>query len=609
MNIKKGFMVGLASLLLLSSFPFAVLAEEDAEGDDSNQEATPGTYSAKDEVIYGNLDASGKTKDIYVVNTFHVEKPGTIVDYGNYTDVRNLTDLSDIKQGGHDGVEFEAEQGEFYYQGELKNAPLPWDIFITYLLDGQEINPDELAGQSGELDIQITTSANEQVDALFFENYMLQVSLTLDPLVFNNIQAPKGTEANAGKNKQITFSVLPDQEEELVVSAQVTDFEMNPIDISAIPANIAIDSPELGDMEGDMSSLSDAIRMVYTGVTELNDGIADLNSGTAELSNGSSEYLSGMRELDQSSDDLINGSAEIRDALNQISGALDSNTDMPDLSEMQALPEGLRELAGGLRDSATGLSTLKENYDQVYSALDEAIDGIPNHNISEEDIAGLYASGADPNVVDQLVQTYAAAQTVKQTYNAVEEGFTAVSGTLDQVSNPINDMAGHLDTMADGIAAGMDNMDELDALADLQSGLSTLASEYQAFHSGLASYTDGVGALASSYQELDSGIQELSEGSTLLSNGASELQSGTEELHKETSDLPRQMEAEVEEMLEEFANDDFEPASFVSDQNENVDVVQFVLQTEAIELEEPEDEEKEEEEEKSLWDRFLDLFR
>src|SRR5699024_11861518 len=45
-----------------------------------------------------------------------------------------------------------------------------------------------------------------------------------------------------------------------------------------------------------------------------------------------------------------------------------------------------------------------------------------------------------------------------------------------------------------------------------------------------------------------------------------------------SSDL---MEEEVEEMLEEYENEDFEPASFVSDKNEKVDVVQFVLQTEA----------------------------
>ena len=609
MRMKKWLVIFVSGLLVLASFPITALSDENSDKESSDIENTPGNYSSKDEVIYGNLHANGKARNMYVVNTFHVTESGEIIDYGDYTNVRNLTNLSGIEQTDDNDVQFQAEEGEFYYQGELENEPLPWDISITYLLDGREVNPDELAGKNGDLEIQITTAANEEVDPLFFENYLLQISLTLDPLIFSNIQAPKGTEANAGKNKQISFTVLPDQEEELIISANVTDFEMDPIDITAIPANIAIEGPELGDMTGDMQSLSDAIREINSGVAELNNGISELNSGTTDLSNGSSKYLSGIRELNQSSQELVNGSEEIQDALNQVSEAMQGDSDAPDLGEMKALPGGLRELANGLQESADGLNELKQGYNRAYGTLDEAIDGIPNYNISEKQIGELYASGADSEVIDKLVETYAAAQTVKQTYLAVQEGFDSVSTTLEQVSSPITEMANHLDTMATEMEKGMDNMDELDALADLEEGLSTLASEYQSFHNGLVSYTEGVDTLATSYQELDTGIQELSEGTASLDDGASQLQSGTEELHEETSDLPGQMEEEVEEMLEEYENEDFEPASFVSDKNEKVDVVQFVLQTEAIEIDEPETTEEEEEEEKGFWERFLDLFR
>src|SRR5690625_6918470 len=66
----------------------------------------------------------------------------------------------------------------------------------------------------------------------------MQVSVSLDPTIFSNIQAPKGTEANEGKNKMVTFSVMPDTEEELIISADVENLEMDPIKISAVPANI-----------------------------------------------------------------------------------------------------------------------------------------------------------------------------------------------------------------------------------------------------------------------------------------------------------------------------------------------------------------------------------
>lgn len=606
---KKWLFIFLSCLLVFASIPLTTSADENNNKESSDMEIEPGEYTAKDEVIYGNLDANGNAKNMYVVNTFHVTVPGEIVDYGDYTNVRNLTNLSDIEQIESAEVHFQTEEEEFYYQGELENKPLPWDISITYLLNNEKMNTDELAGQSGNLEIQITTSANEDVDPLFFENYLLQISLSLDPTIFNDIQAPEGTEANEGKNKQITFTVMPEQEEELIVSAYVTDLEMDPINISAIPANIAIENPDIGNMTGDMESLSDAISMVNAGVAELSNGISELNAGVSELSKGSSDYQSGINELDQSSGELVNGSKEIRDALKQISESMQGNSEMPNLDDMKELPKGLREIAKGLRNSGDGLDTLSENYNDAYGALDEAIGGIPDYNISEEQIEKLYESNADTKVVDQLVKTYSAAQAVKQTYDAVKEGFTAVSDTLEQVSGPLHDMATQLETMADGMDNGMDNLEQIDALADLQNGLTALSSEYTIFHNGLVSYTEGVNSLATSFQKLDTGIQELSDGTAALDSGANDLHDGTKELRKSTSDLPGQMQSEVDELMEEYDNSDFEPVSFVSEQNEKVNVVQFVLQTEAIEMEEPESTEQEEEEEKSFWDRFLDLFR
>src|SRR5699024_8411284 len=102
----------------------------------------------------------------------------------------------------------------------------------------------------------------------------------------------------------------------------------------------------------------------------------------------------------------------------------------------------------------------------------------------------------------------------------------------------------------------------------------------------------------------------LSEGSSSLEDGAGELEDGTEELEKETSDLPSEMQSEVDEMMEDFDMSDFEPVSFVSDKNKDVDIVQYALQTDLSEIEEAEDYDSDNEKEDiSLWTRFLDLFR
>src|SRR5690625_4324905 len=89
----KGLIIIIIGLLVLSSFPLASFAEENKDEEIAGSNNSLGKYSTKDEVIYGKLDMLGHVNNMYVVNTFHVTGPGKIVDYGDYTDIRNLTDL------------------------------------------------------------------------------------------------------------------------------------------------------------------------------------------------------------------------------------------------------------------------------------------------------------------------------------------------------------------------------------------------------------------------------------------------------------------------------------------------------------------------------------
>ncbi|GAB4071924.1 hypothetical protein GCM10028778_00350 [Barrientosiimonas marina] len=610
MRLKKLGIVMMGAVLGFGSLPLSASADKSA--DDKTDE---GNYETKDETIYASLGAGGSLEDMYVVNTFHVSEPGEFVDYGDYTDVRNLSNLQDIKQTDDNKVHLQAnkDDGEFYYQGDLADRPLPWNIDISYMLDGHDVSPDDLPGKDGKLELQIETSANDAVDPMFFKNYMLQISLTLDQNTFENIQAPDGTKAISGKDTQVTFTVMPEKEKNFIVSANVSDFEMDPINISATPASMPIDDPDLSGVKGDMSSLSSAIRDLDDGVGDLNSGIADLNSGAADLKNGSSDYLSGINDLNQSSDQLVNGSAQIRDTLEKVNNKVQNTpdaADAPDLSDLKQLPANIRDLAGNLRDAADGLDTLKQNYSDAYQQLDKAIGNIPDADLSDE-FEKLKDSDIDPDVLKQLKEMYQAGQNAKGTYQAVQKAFDSVPQTLEQTSGSLRKMADNMASTADQIESGLSDMDQLDALDELKSGIAQMASQYESFHSGLVDYTDGVGRLANNYQDINSGIQGLASGASDLKGGASDLKNGTEELRDETSGLPSEMQDKVDEMMDDYDASDFEPQSFVSDKNDKIDVVQFTLSTEAIEKEAKDDETNNDEKakDKGIWDRLLELFR
>lgn len=604
MLLKRFAFSLLSCLLIFTLIPSTSLAKD-----------TP----AKDEVVYTNLTPNGKIKDMYVVNSFQIKKPGEFIDYGAYENVRNLTDLTDIEIKKDNEVHFEASEDNFFYQGTLKEQPLPWNISITYLLDGKEIDPNELPGASGELTIQIKTTQNKKVDPVFFEYYLLQVNLKFDPLNFSNLQAPKGTEANEGKDKLISFSVMPDKEEVMIVSADVTDFEMDPVNISAVPANIGFESPDTDDLASDLQTLSDAIAEINSGVAELEDGASELSKGASELSKGSNSFLSGINELNASSTELVNGSEQILGVFKQMNDVIGNVPEIPTdlIKELATAPGDLRDLAAGLRDLAS-----------LTGQFSSEIENLPDLTINREDIQAIITALKEnqPTPDNQDEQTEETEETEEiasvinqEVIQALEElalladdlnGFESLTDQIpDDSEASLNETANELDEFANGLEGLTSNIGVLDELDEFKNGLSELSSEYQTFHDGLVAYTNGVDSLAKSYNELNKGTKELSDGTSELTNGINELQEGTQELADETSDLSGEFVSEIDEFMEEFDFSDFEPVSFVSNKNKKVNVVQFVLQTESIEIDEPDDDIEEKETEKNLWDRFLNLFK
>ena len=603
--LRKRLFIMMMLLLMVFNLPMPVNAEEDTKKADKNQD---GYIASKDEVVYATLHPSGDQKEMYVVNMLEVTKAGKVVDYGHYESVKNLTDLTDIKQS-EDTITVEAPEGKFYYQGNMTDTPLPWHFTITYYLDNEQVEAQELIGKTGHVQMDIDVKQHKKADKAFFENYILQLSLPFDADTTKNIKAEEAVVASAGKDELVTFTAMPDEEATFTAEADVEDFEMDAIEISGVPSTMSIDAPDTDDMTGDIQTLADAIAEVNGGVADLKQGVAELNKGTSDLEDGSSEFKSGLTELDGSSAELVDGSSEINQALQTLDSSL-GELDNINLEEFNELQAGISEMSSGFKEAKDGLSALQDSYSDAYGALEKAIDDIPSEQLSESDIKELYESGADRETIDQLVATYEAAQIAKGTFNEVKQGFEAVDTTLGTVIESLGEAEAGVDQVVDELGASLDEMDMGEGMEALQEGVNDLATNYEEFHGGLVAYTNGVSELTNAYQELDGGISDLSSGTDDIETGVGELHNGTNQLERSTSNLPAEMTEEIDQMIDEYDKSNFDAISFVEpDKNEEVFAVQFVLQTESLKKEEQETEDDEQEEEKGVWERFLDLFR
>ncbi len=532
--------------------------------------------NAKEETVYVLLSPGGAPQSAFVVNSFEHHTAGELSDYGEYTAVRNLSGLERLtSENGR--VTATLPEGKFYYEGKLKTAFFPWKVALSYTLDGAAIDGAELAGKSGALEITLAVTPDDEV---FSPHYALQISLSLNTALCQNIRAEGATVANAGKNKSLTFTHLPGTTQTYMIQADVRDFEMDSITLAGLPFSLKLPGEGLDELTA--------------GLPELQSGIASLDDGAKALTKGAAELQTGLDELKTQSGTLTTGSAQLLSALNQLNASLSSLRTLTapggDIAKLLAaaaqykdgvaalaaqtagLPQTSGAIAQGLKQSAAGASQLAAD-DPALAAL----------------IASLTARN-DPQI-NALIAAYNAktqgAATLAAGLSQLDTQYAAFDGGISQLSSA----AQSLKTGYDQMYAGLARLEgALSGLNQLASAVSTLRDQYKTFDAGLAQYTGGVTQAAGGYDKIAAGVNELSGGISALREGVGAL--GGLDLSGLLSGL----------------TSEFAPVSFVSKQNANVTRVQFVAKTEAIRMEVPQPVAPPAVK-KTFIEKLLDLFR
>ena len=630
--------------------------------------------SKKEEVIYVITDAQGNVQMVDAVNIFG---KGAVTDYGDYSSVKMLNSTEAIQM--EDGkVSFTTDLNKVYYQGTMENAQLPWNIDISYTLDGASIAPEELAGKSGALKIHIKITQNEECTSNFYDNYALQASLTLDTERCDNICADGATLANVGSDKQISYTVLPGKGLDAEITADVVDFEMDAVEINGIRLNlnIEIDDAELmdkvneimdaaKDINGGATKLSDGTGDLLSGSSDLCDGTDTLYDGTSTLKDGTSNLKDGIDEmqtaldtLNAQSSTLTDGSAEVLTALTTIQSSLSdvsmSAEDLETLTESSAaIKKGITSAYKGAKQLSASLSydsyaaAMKEgglDLEQLQTANTNAI-GTLSAQIEElskslEMIKSIPGYDKDAAYAAQAAQLEAQINSLSQMVTLLGANNAALGGT----SQYFDTVSAGAQSLVDGLAelktsyAAFDKAigDLVDSLSDLtvnmsslKTGIDSLVESYTTLDTGIGDYTDGVASIVTAYtkivdgaaslldgtkdlydgaESLKQGTSDLYDGIVTLNDGAVELSDGTKEFYEKTDGMDSEIEDQIDEMLDSITGGDAEVVSFVSDKNEDVTSVQFVIKTAAIEKEDVVEMVVEETQKQSFWQKLLQLF-
>lgn len=535
--------------------------------------------ASKEEVIYGKLAPDGTVQSIYAVNHFEATAGDTITDYGSYTAVRNMTTTDPLTQGDGTVSLTPSADGSVYYEGTMDpSTPLPWLIEVHYILDGTEVEPEDLAGRSGALIIRIDVNPNPDCNGNWFDQYALQTTVTLDTAHADNIRADGGTIASVGSQKQIVFTLLPGQTSEVEVAADVTNFTMPAITFNGVQLQLKLDI--------DGVSLTNRLNQLTTGTGQLDEG-------TAAVSEGITALQQGLTLLSEQSGLLTTGSSAINSALSQLQSAVSGISASND--QLSALLTASSQIGDGLAQLDDGVAQLDDqvNYEAFKAIL--AQNGLDLDTLTQgnqQAIEMLQNLTCLPVVGDQISQIILLLQGNTALSSAVQMYLDTVSsgiGALRQGTSAVREGYGAFDQGIQAMATALNGM--LQNMALLSDAVTTLATQYSTFDTGVNAYTEGV-------DQILAGTQQLGAASAMLVSGAHQLYTQTSSLH---------LDEQLSGLLNALSGSET-PVSFTSSQNTGVTALQFALQTQPIELSADQTAQQEPAKEMSFWDKLLNLF-
>lgn len=569
----------------------------------------------KEEVVYIKVDENGKAHNIYVVNSFDTNLGRNIVDYGYYTNVLNLStkDQLNYKNGVLDS-NINSLESKFYYQGEMdKNTQIPWDINIEYYLDGKNINAKDLAGKSGKLELKLSIKQNEKVNRVFYDNYALQISMALDGNKSENISVDGGSIASVGSQKSINFIKLPGEDANYTLSADVKDFEMSEISINGINMNLNVDV-NLNEMTEPLNTLVDAVDKLNDGTLELNygvnaykTGVNELYKGSDELNKGVSQYKDGVSSLDNGVLNLQNGISQYKDGVS----TLNSSTQQL-LKGMSTMNEGIGEFSNGLSSLDSGANDLSLGLENLSKGSYSYKQGINEYASSVESLVQVLKINLPKEQVEalQLDNLVLGAKNLASNYENIDNGINQSLSGVKNLSNGSNELLKSSKSLSEGSKELYAYMEQLSLGSNqLLSGINEIDNGASSLKSGSSQLVNGINDISSGANVLKSGSGKLLTGINEISTGVGSLKSGTSQLNDACSDIPNEIDSKVDELTSKYSSSDFEPISFVSEKNTNVESVQFVIRTDAIEVKEEEEVVVEEKVETNIWNLFLNLFK
>lgn len=260
----------------------------------------------KTETVYVNLKANGDVSKVSVSDWLHTDKNEVYVD--DMSDLKNITNVKSKVTPVTDGekLRWNMPDTDLYYSGTT-DRELPISVQLKYYLDGKEIKPEDLAGKSGEVKIDIKMINNASKDGFVngkkhkvYLPMLVVGGMVLPEGTFSGVTVKNGQSIGDGSKEIVVFTGMPGFSESLgfsekdlgdlgglvigseaSVTATVQNFSLGNLYFAALPIaslNLDIAAPEtVDDLKSTLAALKtfqnalnkiDPDKLLYSMITD-----------------------------------------------------------------------------------------------------------------------------------------------------------------------------------------------------------------------------------------------------------------------------------------------------------------------------------------------------
>lgn len=345
------------------------------------------TFTAKrNETVYVNLNAYGDKigATMYVDTILNGSK--TITDYGRFKKVENMTNkltplYDDDGNLIWDLTKFNGES--FAYNVELEEDYLdntPWDIEISYKLNGKDIDPKEVAHGVGLVEIDVNVTPNKKSPSFFKNNYMMEVTSEFNMDEYISVTSSEAIEMMTGKTKTLMWVVAPGMEYDFKVMVGTEDFNFGGITFAMLPiggelgAVIKELAEDRKDIEDAYTASIEATGVVLESLSTMTDGLNQAANGLAKLKTGTVKMHELKGDRDVTVEELDKEIQSLTKDLNYLSDDIDDLRDEVEVlnDSMGNINKYSRNLVGDLDDLDDNLKDAEKITSQIPNMMKHA---------------------------------------------------------------------------------------------------------------------------------------------------------------------------------------------------------------------------------------------